>query len=431
MKLENKTKMKKDIKEENKNSSFILKITSTFLILLFICSVVSFLTIPFLSNLIKSSTAQILWYPSLVIFLILSIIGLKDNGNNADEINKNRILNFVGGWGIFIVTITVACIFMINYYNFDNVVRWLLFALMLIVIPIFFFSLYNYDLKNNKRSKEEIAKGTKNILKYIFLYILLDILYMAIFNNFTPLIFVVGLLAVLVMFYNISNAFLNGPNQFAFLILIDFVLTLCLSIYLIYIIPNVSLRNIVLSISAAVLGGGFTLLGVAWTIKKSDKDRKEDFERLESERKADERRHYRPFIYYCCYNNGECFRSIPVYDFLQDYNCVSKIGTLELNTPNYISNCCFSNTDFSNFYLCGLKLNNKMIEFRTIIYVKKDEKFRLDFTKNPIYTLKPIDTISLVLKDMLENFYELPLEINHNKDTNSYYIIGNKPSKLL
>ena len=56
----------------------------------------------------------------------------------------------------------------------------------------------------------------------------------------------------------------------------DFVLGVGLSIYLIYIIPNEGLQNIIIPIVSAVYGGLLTLVGVAWTIKKSDSDRKQE-----------------------------------------------------------------------------------------------------------------------------------------------------------
>lgn len=48
--------------------------------------------------------------------------------------------------------------------------------------------------------------------------------------------------------------------------------------YLIYVIPEefASLQSIITTIVAAVLGGTITLAGVAWTIKKTEKDRRKD-----------------------------------------------------------------------------------------------------------------------------------------------------------
>ena len=49
-----------------------------------------------------------------------------------------------------------------------------------------------------------------------------------------------------------------------------------MSIYLIYIIPNSDLQNVVIPIVAAVYGGLLTLVGVAWTIKHGQEERKQE-----------------------------------------------------------------------------------------------------------------------------------------------------------
>lgn len=82
-----------------------------------------------------------------------------------------------------------------------------------------------------------------------------------------------------VIFANLSIAFSsaktkNGFDRFG--MIQDFLVGIGLTVYLIYIIPDSSLQTIVTAIVSAVYGGLITLVGVAWTIKKSDKDRKSD-----------------------------------------------------------------------------------------------------------------------------------------------------------
>ena len=64
------------------------------------------------------------------------------------------------------------------------------------------------------------------------------------------------------------------------IIILDIVSVLALIGYLIYLIPggeeNNNLQEIVLALVSSVFGGALTLSGVAWTIKKTDNDRKED-----------------------------------------------------------------------------------------------------------------------------------------------------------
>lgn len=49
-----------------------------------------------------------------------------------------------------------------------------------------------------------------------------------------------------------------------------------MSVYLIYVIPDEKLRNVVIAIVAALYGGILTLVGVSWTIRHSDKERKNE-----------------------------------------------------------------------------------------------------------------------------------------------------------
>ena len=49
-----------------------------------------------------------------------------------------------------------------------------------------------------------------------------------------------------------------------------------LSVYMIYILPDEQLKTIVTAVVAALYGGILTLVGVAWTIRHSDKERREE-----------------------------------------------------------------------------------------------------------------------------------------------------------
>lgn len=88
--------------------------------------------------------------------------------------------------------------------------------------------------------------------------------------------FILGGLIMVIIFYNLSKAFINGNSPLKFGLVQDFIVGIALTIYLIYIIPNESLQQIIIPIVAAVYGGLLTIVGVAWAIKKSDRDRKEE-----------------------------------------------------------------------------------------------------------------------------------------------------------
>ena len=86
----------------------------------------------------------------------------------------------------------------------------------------------------------------------------------------------VGIIAVVVIFYNATKVFLKEIKLFQSLLPFEFISGLVLAVCLIYKIPEKTLQNIVLTIVAAVVGGLITLLGVAWTIKSNYKDKRND-----------------------------------------------------------------------------------------------------------------------------------------------------------
>ena len=205
-----------------------------------------------------------------------------------------------------------------------------------------------------------------------------------------------------------------------------------------------------ISVYAALLGGGITLAGVAWTIKDANDKRNEDLQRLEIQRDADlrqieeqrkedllqaeeqrkeeDRRKHRPIIHVFAGKYSGLKTDIDVITWLKDTEHISKTLTKNLKTANRICSCYFGNTEFSNAYVWGIKINGHMTNFDSIRYIKKESYFYLDFSNRPIYTEKSIETISLILEDVLENLYELPLEYSFIDASKLYVIQGNNQS---
>lgn len=186
--------------------------------------------------------------------------------------------------------------------------------------------------------------------------------------------------------------------------------------------------NTFVSVYAAVIGGALTLVGVAWTIKDGNDKRKEDLQRIEQERKEDDRRKYRPIMHVFVGPYSGLKTDINVMKWLKNTEHISREATEKLKVPNKIRSCYFGNTEFSNVYVWGIKLNGNITNFDSIRYIKKDSYFYLDFSDKPIYTEKTIETISLIIEDVLENLYELPLDFAYSKEFEWFTIVGNNPS---
>lgn len=198
-----------------------------------------------------------------------------------------------------------------------------------------------------------------------------------------------------------------------------------------YVLVDKTMQEIITSIFASVLGGTITLVGVAWTIKKGDADRQSDLKRLEEERKEEERKKYRPFLNFYDGPYRGNFTIIEAYRWLKETNDISKNKTTEFKYGYKIPDCAFANTDFSNFYVGGIKINDYITSFESIRYAKKGTYFLLNFYDGKIYLKEPLKTISVIVEDMLQNLYELKLEYSFDATTDDVVISGNWPTVFM
>lgn len=190
------------------------------------------------------------------------------------------------------VTIPLLC------FVDEFTIWWFVFGLAFITIP--FAVLYAVAMGTSKinvtqEQRKTIAKNTCIQISYLWL---LDVLFMCIFNQWLVAIGIVGTLVIVINAVGLTNNFLGKIKPLKVFIPFDVVLTLGLGIYLIYIIPNVQLQQIVTTVASAFLGGALTLVGVAWTIKRQDEIRKQDIEQREKERQVEEKNKAKPIFAY-------------------------------------------------------------------------------------------------------------------------------------
>ena len=102
-----------------------------------------------------------------------------------------------------------------------------------------------------------------------------DFTFICMFMNWLIAFFILASIYLIKMVYNVSFMLIKRKDSTSYpnlLLIGDFVLSFLLLVLLIYKIPSPSLQTIVTALSAALIGGLLTLLGVMLTIKKSDKD---------------------------------------------------------------------------------------------------------------------------------------------------------------
>lgn len=229
-----------------------------------------FIVLPFLHNAIDKTLGQWLWYPCFAIFLIYHLT------LNKKMKEQSKLVQISSSGGILQLLFIISGIFVINYYDTDYNWYWFAFALIAVSIPIGCVTVKAWAESKNTYATEQVKVANILLGKYIMFYWFLDLFYMACFNQWLVLQFIFGGLAMLIVFYSLTVAFLAESKTNKWILLTDFLLGIGLTVYLIYIIPNSSLQEILISIVSAVYGGLLTLVGVAWTIKDNSNKKRQD-----------------------------------------------------------------------------------------------------------------------------------------------------------
>ena len=358
----------------------------------------SFLMLPFLHSIIDKDIAQWIWYPALLIFLIYSFIP------NKKMMEQPKFVRIVSSGCIVQLLFIMSSIFVINYYDTSYNWYWFAFSIIALGVPIGCVTFKTWAESKNTYTDEQVKAANIRLAKYILFYWLLDLFYMACFNQWLVCQFIFGGLAMLIVFYSLTVAFLSEDKTNKWLLLSDFILGIALTIYLIYIIPNANLQGIVIPIVSAVYGGLLTLVGVAWTIKKSNNDRQ-----MEEQQKA------KPIVFICNPQTTSINKEEIVKGFLSSQR---NIGTLK-NAPKEVSafilpQIIISNSDYSHVAIRGFRVNHdyhiydygQILTKNKTFYLQSD--FRFEY-KNEI------EYMAILLQDMLENIYELELNFAISK----------------
>ena len=387
-----------------------------------IASLIGFATTPFLPSVVDHGVAQWIWYPSGIFFFIITVI---DCLKNKEPVLESPEAEFLGRWGFFCLFPIWSSIFVFNYYDIDVLWLWIIFIIIAITVPFFFFSLFIVYFKSHNTNKSEHQTLVGNMIKYIFLYWFLDLLYLSIFNHWLVPTFVFGIISLVMISFNLVDSFLHGATILRFFIALELVLGLCLSGYLIYIIPDETLQNIVLSISAALIGGIFTLLGVAWTIKKGDADRQADLWRIEEERKVEERKKHIPFIKICFGEQPSVSVCANIHKWLDFEN--AKDRSKCINNVFYsvhIEDFDIKNISDFNIIVKGIRIDDKYFLFDDVL-LERNATCRVHTTENWSISLpKEIASIYLVVCDILDNSYEIECRFHFKPDTRMSHIIA-------
>ena len=156
---------------------------------------------------------------------------------------------------------------------------WVVFVIVAAFIPMGLIFLTKIASTISPKSKEEKAQAIVKNFKVVLLFWLFDCFYMAAFNKWTVWVYIFGIIAVISVFIDLTKTVLAENNFISvktYSLLFTLLFGIAITVYMIFIIENENLRTIITTIVAAVYGGLLTLLGVALTIKKGERERKEE-----------------------------------------------------------------------------------------------------------------------------------------------------------
>ena len=270
---------------------------------------------------------------------------------------------------------------------------WISFGVVALLMLLGVINLRRIALKSYKGNLTSEMKKHANFVafKLILFYWTCDLFYMACFTQVLILKFIFGGIILVIILVNLVEAFTFPKEKRSKLekygMIQDLLVGIGLTIYLIFIIPDESIKQVVIPIIAALYGGLITLVGVSWTIRKADKDRKED-----------EIKKARPFFSY------NILRKEPTLDFVVQKICISDSMEDGVFTSEVFVE--LENSNLSMFEIKRIHHDHKWVNVEGNKIVLPGSKCLLNFrfSDNPMH-------IVLEIEDILENIHYYQIKV--------------------
>ena len=425
---------KRDFSKVKEKALKILKISAKVIVAIIgIAALLALVVVPFLHSKINDVVAKFVWYPSCVLFVVSAVATVFKKPKTP---SKYPIFDFLGNLGLVPIAVIFSSAFLINYYDTTYSWWWAIFVLVALFLPIFVFGMRSFLKKEKEYTENQIKTSLKVCWKYVGFYWLIDLFYMAIFNYWIAdeqsqtlwltLQFVFGGLAMVYIFYNLARAFLSNAQKHWWGLLQDFLWGIAITVYLIFLIPDDALQNIVLTITAAVYGGLLTLVGVAWTIKDTNEKRKEDLIRVETERKEEERKKNIPYIR-VSFDKDKIPQVVVNANITKGLDFERKEDVALLTNKVFysvnIKNFDIKNISSKNIIIKGVFVHGKFYKFSTEEILEPNECCKIQTTNNWwIPVAHPDKKLSLIVSDVIDNLYEIECHISYDIETSRHQI---------
>ena len=302
--------------------------------------------------------------------------------------------------------------------------NWILTIILFVIIPLGIGCLLILPrivgCKGKNISKLDKRRVVKKTIKYILFYWILGAFHLCAIFNVLAWTFIFGGASMIIVFYNLANVFVSqvGTNKILnkLGLLQDFIVGLVITVYLIYIIPKgfEELRTIVTAVVAAVYGGLFTLVGVAWSIRKGDADRNAELLRIEKARKEEERKLHVPYLKVVV--GVKAFETVNCH-IVEPLNLDDEKSLMQVDNNTFyginIDNFRVKNVSSQNILLQGIILDDKfykfdnqqLIEANNVCQIQTNRNFEIEFAK-------PLKQFLICVEDIIGNKYTIGGKLN-------------------
>ena len=286
-----------------------------------------------------------------------------------------------------------------------------IFSIIFILSELFIWVLINKQIKLFEKAKPiSIEKQIRSMFIIGYIFVLGCLLFtLSIILNIDYIRYIIGGILIVSFTFSIlkgiSNLKSKNTISISFFVL-DIICMLSLIVYLIYTIQDIDLRNIILTIASAIIGGILTLAGVAWTIKYGEKERtRQDYDKA------------KPMF---------TLFSID-YDIVNKSKDFSKISfeldlKIDPSSQAQIIWGSFINSDNSNFYIENVfPINVEHIPKQKAIL--KNQKFLLRLI---IYTsdfMRDIEEVVLTVQDIFGRKFYYKIESKVTKIDGQYVLM--------
>lgn len=379
----------------------LIKVVRKTLLVFYVLLNIAFIALPFFGATNARNVLAIIWYLSCVFMFDSTIddfIYNKKQGKPTESFMSIPL--------IFILVLVFISNYFVKIPWFIIIACYLIFALMQEAIMI---SVKGKFIQWPLNKMPVLPKTTRlNVVGGMFYALALVVFFVSIYYSMLGIEMITGAIVLILIIISISQAIPNwGEKNKAgaiakFFILLDFISAFAIIIYLIYLIENDTLSNIVLTVSAAMIGGLLTLSGVAWTIKRQDTIRKED-----------EKNKNKPILIISDYELFDMSAKEDLQD-LEKYGIMKLYNIFPEETSNNKSKEIGILLKNAGGNLCKiLKANIDGINFCTLsdYFIEKDKQVVLSFKISDDSILD--FQIYLEIQDIFGNTYSYKIVVNY------------------